>query len=69
MRRPVQLSLFGSQYVHIGFCGYCVMCKVLLSLADDLAPCGNCPGWVKPAPPWALLTATGEPVLELGRAA
>jgi hypothetical protein len=54
-RAPVQLPLFGPQSVHIGYRGYCLMCKVLLALADDLTDCSPCPGWVEPAPPWAVL--------------
>ena len=68
-RGPVQLALFGPRYVHLGLGGYCVACRVLLSLADEWTCCGVCPGWVEPAPPWALLTAVEKPALELGEAA
>ena len=60
-RTPVQLPLFGPQSVHIGRYApvsslrVCLMCKVLLALADDLTDCSPCPGWVEPAPASAVL--------------
>jgi hypothetical protein len=72
MRRPApsQLPLFGSQYVHVGRYApssslrTCIMCAVLLVVADEFDPCGACPGWVEPAPPWAVLDRT-EPLEHL----
>ena len=61
MSRPFQLSLFGAQSIHIGLRGYCVACRVLLSLAEVFDPCGVCPGWVEPTPAgWVL--GDGRPV-------
>ena len=43
------------QSVHLGHRGYCLMCKVLLSLAEAFDACGVCPGWVEPTPAgWVL---------------
>jgi hypothetical protein len=56
-----QLPLFGAQSIHIGLGGYCVACRVLLSLADSLDECGICPGFVEPAPAgWGLGEAPAE---------
>ena len=71
---PAQLPLYGLQYVHVGHRGpvtgnaECAVCRVSLALADALT-CGACPGWVDPAPPWALLTAVEAPPLEFEEAA
>jgi len=57
-RAPVQLPLFGPQSVHIGRYASprtCLMCKVLLALADDLTDCSPCPGWIEPVSPRAVL--------------
>ena len=71
MRRrvsPAQGVLFGRQYVHIGH-PTCLMCKVLMAIAA-VQECDDCPGWVEPAPLWAVLGAVEEPVeLDLGAAA
>ena len=61
---PAQLALFGPQPVHIARDGMCALCRVSLAVAaawDRLDGCHDCPGWVEPAPPWALLTADEEP--------
>lgn len=63
MTKPVQLPLFGAQMVHLGHRGVCVMCGVLLAMAEVYDDCGSCPGFVSPAPPWSLL-GTAEPLLE-----
>ena len=55
-----QLPLFGVQYVHLGLAGVCVMCGVLLAMAEVYDDCGSCPGFVDPAPPWSVLGAAGE---------
>ena len=75
MNGAAQLPLFGSQSVHIGRYApspslrTCLMCSVLLALADAFDPCGSCPGWVEPVPSWVLLgERTDEPVT-LGEAA
>ena len=56
-----QLSLFGCQPVHVGCRGFCVMCHVSLAFDASLNDCGACPGWVEPAPPWAVLGVVEEP--------
>lgn len=33
-RAPVQLPLFGAQMVHLGHRGHCLMCGVLLAMAE-----------------------------------
>ena len=55
MTLPGQLPLFGAAYVHLGYRGTCLMCGVLLAMAEVYDDCGSCPGLVEPAPPWALL--------------
>ena len=60
-RAPVQLSLFGPVAVHVAVRGNCAACRVSLAVAGHwsrIEGCHDCPGMVKPAPPWALLTAT-----------
>ena len=70
---PAQLPLYGLQHVHVGHRGpvtgalECAVCRVSLALADALT-CGACPGWVDPAPSWAVRGAA-EPVLETLEAA
>ena len=55
MSPPAQIPLFGAQSVHIGLRGYCVACRVLLSLADEFDACGICHGWVETTPAgWVL---------------
>jgi len=75
MRPPAQLPLFqiGPVMVHIrrwsDLAGdwVCAWCRVNLAAAaawDQLGgdcDCHDCPGYVEPAPPWALLTAADEP--------
>jgi hypothetical protein len=60
-----QLPLFGSQMVHLGCRGICLMCGVLLAMAEVYDDCGACPGFVEPVPPWALLGGSGTPAEQL----
>jgi DNA (cytosine-5)-methyltransferase 1 len=60
-----QFRLFGSQMVHLGCRGTCLMCGVLLSMAEVYDDCGACPGFVEPVPPWALLGGSGTPAGQL----
>jgi hypothetical protein len=55
MTLPGQIPLFGAQYVHLAHCGTCLMCGVLMSMAEVYDDCGTCPGVVAPVPPWAVL--------------
>ena len=59
MTKPVQLPLFGAQMVHLGHRGVCVMCGVLLAVAELYDDCSGCRGFVEPVPPWMVLR--GEP--------
>lgn len=63
MRRPAnpaQGVLYGLQSVHVGRYArspslrVCALCKVLLAVSATWE-CSTCPGWVEPAPPWAVL--------------
>ena len=56
-----QLSLFGCQPVHLGARGHCLMCKASLAATSAWDDCWACPGWVEPAPPWAVLGVVEEP--------
>lgn len=68
-----QAALFGPparQPVHIWLRGLCVACRVSEVALAAWDWCFCCPGWVEPAPPWALLTADQEPApVELREAA
>jgi len=77
MRPPAQLPLFhlGPVMVHIRRWSdpagdwVCAWCRVNLAAAaawDQLGDCDchSCPGYVEPAPPWALLTADEPEPLE-----
>jgi hypothetical protein len=60
---PGQVPLFDlprRQAVHIGV-STCLVCKVSLAVLAGWDDCWCCPGWVEPAPPWALLTAVADP--------
>jgi hypothetical protein len=56
---PGQMPLFGRQMVHVGYRGTCLMCGVLLSMAQVYDDCGSCRGLVEPAPLWAVLGDSG----------
>ena len=70
MTLAAQLPLFGAQSIHIGRYApipsqrTCAVCRVLLAVADAMDPCGVCPGWVEPVPPWMTLDAVEVPGLE-----
>jgi hypothetical protein len=59
--RPVQLSLFGAQSVHLGHRSpvtgtlACAVCGVSLAISAAQCWCERCPGRAVPAPPWAVL--------------
>ena len=67
MTRPVQLALFGAQYVHLGRWSRaaglltCVMCGVSLAMSALWSDCDCCRGLVEPVPPWMVLGTAGEP--------
>jgi hypothetical protein len=57
---PALFDVPRRQAVHIGT-RHCLVCKVSLVVLAAWDDCWCCPGWVEPAPPWALLTAVAEP--------
>ena len=61
MTLPVQIPLFGTQMVHLGHRGTCLMCGVLLAMAEVYDDCSSCRGFVAPVPPWAVLGAAESP--------
>ena len=74
MRRrgnPAQLSLFGSQSVHLGHRSpatggrVCVVCKVSLAISAAQCWCERCPGGNDPAPSWAVLGVYAVPLEHL----
>ena len=73
--RPVQLSLFGAQSVHLGHRSpltgtlVCVVCKVSLAISAAQCDCERCPGRVEPASPRAVLGEYAVPLEHLERAA
>ena len=67
MTRVAQLPLFGPVAVHVSYRGNCAACRVSLAVAgawDRNGGCHDCPGMVKPVPPWMALEATETAELE-----
>jgi len=69
---PAQLPLFQigpvmihirrwSQPVGIWICAWCRADLAAAAAWDQIGGCHDCPGYVEPAPSWALLAADEEP--------